>query len=981
MTYNSYSPYCAPRTCSGRTSCKDAKEVCYTGPLLPCTGIISNDRLDTILGKIDYKLCNLDIPDPIPGGNLTVLPTIEALEAYTGESNIIFVTETDRGGIFNLLDVTPSMPVNTGTVFSSSLENKIWVRDTTASESVNVRWFGAKGDGVTDDTFAIQTAVDFCSSQGSGTVFFPRCPIGQYYRIATRVYWRSFVNILGEGQQSLIYNDTPASAYSGNGAVYPPIYFGNYSPFSYNDTETKHYLIDNSYDSRVTLENPADISNFQIGQIVIVRSIAHFLNENGSQKPFVIRINRVRALDIPNNQIILEDPVDVSFAPGEGEIAVTGVFLPGAPHANDDRGVRGYYISDINVQNVAFKSNGQWLLRYSAYKANWRNIWTYGAEGTSGNGMAYNRWENIRCTCWKQASESAIACHNTVIQNVIYTQIENDFLIGDDQVQPIIRFGENVHKVELRNIHIDGGASTLKGIRANGCTDCIIDNLTMVAPHLQFYGMVFETIIPEAVVKNITLKNSKFYLGSTDRYIDIDKEEFEDSMLEGITVENCEFYGAVTTDAIRVDARKVHIKGNYFENGELKKHPVSYIEDIVVEDNFLADPSPESQFIGYDITFRNNRNTTSFPPYLSTGVSNTGVGIGSLASLSGGNDNTAVGVDSLASLVNNSANTAIGWEAMQLAVGAGAVVAVGTEAGKVNAGTFNVFVGQQAGLASTTGGGNVFVGRQAGVLNTTGFQNIFIGRSAGGNCTTGSVNLVIGTSVDLKTPTTVNHMNLGNCLFVDNFNNTTGTNVGAGRLGVNVNTPLAFLHVKAASINYPSVILAGDSGDPTSPPDGSLWYKSVTDSLNFRHNGVTTNLATMVDYPSTDYSTQAASIVFDGTPPSNLAGASYRATKIGTMVTLRINVKYTTAGTTNTTATLPFPTGLPNPESINGFTAASNILVNGTGGLASGVGGTIANTSKVSISLNSGLTGWQINITGASISAQVIRVTITYWTA
>lgn len=43
---------------------------------------------------------------------------------------------------------------------------------------VNVRWFGAKGDGVTDDTEAIGKAVAWIKSKGGGKVFFP---MGTYY--------------------------------------------------------------------------------------------------------------------------------------------------------------------------------------------------------------------------------------------------------------------------------------------------------------------------------------------------------------------------------------------------------------------------------------------------------------------------------------------------------------------------------------------------------------------------------------------------------------------------------------------------------------------------------------------------------------------------------------------------------------------------------------------------------------------------------
>jgi len=92
------------------------------------------------------------------------VPTVDDLPTTEVEENqTIVVTDEDRGGVFIARD---SGEPNDGTIFNGGSLN--WHRQ--YDRAVNVRWFGAVGDGVADDTASINLAL---SSLGEKTLLFP----------------------------------------------------------------------------------------------------------------------------------------------------------------------------------------------------------------------------------------------------------------------------------------------------------------------------------------------------------------------------------------------------------------------------------------------------------------------------------------------------------------------------------------------------------------------------------------------------------------------------------------------------------------------------------------------------------------------------------------------------------------------------------------------------------------------------------------
>lgn len=124
------------------------------------------------------------------------------------EVNVLgYYTKGDGGGGLFYWDSTSDKADNGGTIIQATgITIGRWKR--IYSGAVNVKWFGAKGDGVFDDKNKIQEALDFASE-----IYIPQ---GDYF-ISDKIFPRSSQKITGAGKK--VANIIPANVVS-YGVIY-----------------------------------------------------------------------------------------------------------------------------------------------------------------------------------------------------------------------------------------------------------------------------------------------------------------------------------------------------------------------------------------------------------------------------------------------------------------------------------------------------------------------------------------------------------------------------------------------------------------------------------------------------------------------------------------------------------------------------------------------------------------------------------------
>ena len=398
-----------------------------------------------------------------------------------------------------------------------------------AQITVNVKDYGAKGDGVTDNVDAFQAAEDFVSSKGGGTVYVP----AGVYIVSKAFYHRNFVTLTGDGDKSIIRNKVS----SPQGPDQFCIYIGNFAPSTY--AECVHYDGYGIYSgsTQLKLKSSSNASSFFVGQAVLVDSKSGFMSDDGHWKPYVALINRVKAIDVNNGIITLEDGVTTNIP--DVQIAPTNKFISGIK--NDTSKV--YICQKPVIKNIRFESLGDWTMRFGVYKGWFENISVKTTDVIGGNGFSYCTFKNIRAEFSQKVIEMAMYSHNSTVDGLTATWYDGAI---DSAMKPLLKMGENQRDCSYSNLTINSGKGKYFGMcmRFEHAFNNKIFNCYFQCPTIAQDGVELSASGDDSRVTGNEVSNNSFVLGNTDYYIKVENT-YSGAIVNGNKVTGNTFSGTI----------------------------------------------------------------------------------------------------------------------------------------------------------------------------------------------------------------------------------------------------------------------------------------------------------------------------------------------------------------------------------------------------------------------------------------------------
>lgn len=274
--------------------------------------------------------------------DISVLSNLSSSDQYVDPDKFSVVkvkgytTENDGGeGLFYWDKTANIIDEDLGTAFISGISptTGLWRRLNTETGQVNAKWFGVKGDGVTDDTDAMNRVVEYINNNENSTLYIPK---GTYILKNTLDFSAADnVIIRGEGRQStklkFVGNVSPGIKLNTGSEVHIDSQYINLSGFT--------MVTDNLTSTAILV-----LSSMSVSDVVRAGLLEHlmFVGENTASGWFkCIHSQNVRGLTVQH-----------SFAIGPNGGSSGNAFW----HINNTITIGTDYYTYFNVETVNYEN-------------------------------------------------------------------------------------------------------------------------------------------------------------------------------------------------------------------------------------------------------------------------------------------------------------------------------------------------------------------------------------------------------------------------------------------------------------------------------------------------------------------------------------------------------------------------------------------------------------------------------------------------
>lgn len=402
--------------------------------------------------------------------------------------------------------------------------------------AINVRRTGAIGNGTTDDTAAIQRAVDIANSRGGGAVYVPAT--SAYYRLSLPIVMRDRVIIFGDGDGSYLYNDREP----GTGEAFSTLVF-NAGCWARQDLALFDKLdCDSSSegDNFLVLSDADDAALLEVGEVCWTYNDDSIDPPDAPQVPTFIEMNRVVAINSETGKVTFQYPIKAAMSsPAIGSYPSDIAAIPaGSPR---------FIWQNGTIQNLAVGCrDAAWIQRVGAYECRIDNILVRrGEQLFSGNAFCHCIISNIRGTFSRSAFSVAIGSCDTLIQGVVGAHDAN---------QPTIISGVNPSFGTICNIH-------------EHCRDITCEDIQINFGNDETYGKTGACIKLDG--SDLVFRNSKFFVRAGTPFavrLENHPTDYATAVVENNIVENCIFNIAGGSSSVRVVGGEANTRNNVIQN-------------------------------------------------------------------------------------------------------------------------------------------------------------------------------------------------------------------------------------------------------------------------------------------------------------------------------------------------------------------------------------------------------------------------------